>query len=392
MISSDRFYSLFSGLLLSTVLAAHAETPSISSTTQPDRDFRLFIGMNVEVSKDDQHSMVEGYIRNRVRTDGFPDLIALRNVDGMRFTYAPKLSRNPLKINGVTTKKIASTARAARDAMRNQQSLQDFQTHQAFIMQRELNQFVADATSDGPADDELLQAQIAQKQDEIADFDRAADRITDPQVWSDNVQKKEGSLESGAPSALLITAEISAPTRITDAYLVGVVRYRTEESVGNDILFFDRIPVLDPKPRKIEIIKEGLPGEFEVLDVQVHIYRNGQELVTDRSPKQFALTRDEALEYLALARVGAHPAENLPPEPAWALAPAELFASNQPEKFDYPLTVKIDSTGQVIAIDETTIAPESVKSVVEDMFFLPALEEGVPVAGVAHINLQDFFH
>lgn len=380
----------FAGLLALTLSTAGAQ-PSVSSRPAPDRDYRLFVGLNLEVGQNKEYAVIEGYVNNRIRTHLSPDLVSLRSVDDMRFTYTPKLSRNPIEVKNLSATQIASTANAALDAMRNQQALQDFQSHQASMMLRELDQFVSDAESGGGVDQELLQQQIAQRQSEITNFSSAIDKITDQQALTERMANPGRAGEEGVPSALLITAKVTSPTPVADAYIIGIARVSTEESVGNDVVFFDRVARLDQKPRDIRIVKEGLPGKFKVLDVKIHIYRNGQELVTDLSEKQFALTRDEALEYLALERVANNRGKSLAPEPAWSLAPAELFGSAKADDFDYPLTVAVDAQGKVTEIDPDIIVPENIAAIVNALPFFPGLEDGVAVASTAQVNLASFF-
>ena len=81
----------------------------------------------------------------------------------------------------------------------------------------------------------------------------------------------------------------------------------------------------------------------------------------------------------------------MPAEPAWSLAPAELLASEQPNEFDFPLTVHVDAKGHVTRVDESTIVPGQISQIVGDLMFFPATENGAAIASVAQINLRDFF-
>lgn len=378
--------------LLSLSINASAASKSVDSQTAPERDYRLFVGLNVEVSKDDQYSLIEGYVRNRVRTDAFPGLIALRNVDDMRFTHAPKLSRNPLEIANVRTKKIASTAKAALKAMRNQQALSDYRDREVSALQGQLrNALSPEMGADGApvaAQGDEVNQEALDAQSALSEFDDLTSGMINDTDYADGIIRGK----SDSPlTALLITAEITSPTLVTDAYLVGVARISTEESVGQDVIFFERIARLDQKPRQIKVVKEGLPGEFEVLDVKIHIYRNGEELVTDRSEKQFALTRDEVFEYLTLERTSKNRGKSLAPEPAWSLAPPELFASAKPDAYDFPITVEVDETGHVTKIDPTIVVPANVAALVTDLPFFPGLENGIAVSATTQVNLASFF-
>lgn len=375
--------------LLSLSINASAKEKSVSSQATPEREYRLFVGLNVEVSKNDQFSLIEGYANNRVRTNSSPNLVSLRKLDDMRFTYTPKLSRNSLIIKNLSTKKIAGTANAARKAMRNQQALQGFETDRTAALQKEFNQRAADAAAD-PENQQLVSAAI-ESESALNDFKGVGAKMSDQSIAVENMTSREKIMNGEASPALLITASVTSTTPVTDAYLVGVAQISTEESVGQDVIFFDHIARLDQKPRQIKVVKEGLPRKFKVLDVKLHIYRNGQELVTDKSEKQFALTRDEAFEYLALERVSKNRGKSLAPEPAWSLAPAELFSSARADDFDFPMTVQVDETGKVTQIDPTIIVPDNVAALVTELPFFPGLEDGVAVASTARVNLASFF-
>ncbi|GAB5558371.1 MAG: hypothetical protein SynsKO_00180 [Synoicihabitans sp.] len=387
-LSPFRFSAISLLGLLAGSFAFCAGPPSISSQPEPERDYRLFVGLDVEVSHDEHYSVIEGYVNNRVRTALASQLVSLRHVDDFRFIYAPKLSRHALIIENLKAEKIASTAKAARDALRNQQALQGFQAERSSQLQNEINQ-LAQNTVD--TESQEFQAQMMELETAQGNFADMGSKMTDQGTLVEDMDRRRSSKEPNTPKALLITAKVTSPIEISDAYLIGVARISTEESVGNDVIFFDRIGRLGPKSRKIDVIKEGLPGEFKVLDVKIHIYRNGQELVTDKSEKQFALTREEAFEYLVLDRTSKNRGKSLGAEPVWALAPAELFSSTKAEAYDFPMTVEVDENGKVTGIDPATILPENVAALVTDLPFFPGLEDGIAVATTARVNLANFF-
>ena len=195
----------------------------------------------------------------------------------------------------------------------------------------------------------------------------------------------------GEHDALIIKTSISSPHAVADAYVVGIVRIKTREDGPSDVVFFQEIGSLGPTAKKLHIRKDNMPTGFELVDIDLHVYREGQELVSNQSPKQFALTRDEALEYLALERVSGNRGMTLPAKPAWSLAPSALLASERPGDFDFPLTVHVDAKGHVIKIDETSIVPGQIGEIINDLMFMPAIENGVAVSSQAQVNLRDFF-
>ncbi len=375
-------------VLLAGVALANSP-PTVNSQPSVERGYRLYVGLDVEVSQENNYALVEGYVNNRVRTDLSTGLTSLRHIDNMRFTYKPKLSRKPLTVKNVQTDQIADTRNAALKAMRDQMSLAEFRDGQMARLESDLRS----ASAGGQFDDsgELIiepdTAAISDAMTAMSDFDTLTNKITNETDFSDQMERTDGE----SPTALLITAELSSPNRINDAYIIGRARISTEESASQDVLFFDRVGRLDQKPKRIKVIKQGLPVDFEVIDVQIHVYRNGQELATNQSSKQIPLTRAEALQYLALQQMDDYPHQDRAPEPAWSLAPPDLLSAESTHALDYPLTVNVDASGQVTGVAKETIAPTHVTEIVQDLLFFPALDQGQPVAGVAHINLKDFF-
>ena len=51
----------------------------------------------------------------------------------------------------------------------------------------------------------------------------------------------------------------------------------------------------------------------------------------------------------------------------------------------------VDAKGHVIKIDETSIVPGQIGEIINDLMFMPAIENGVAVSSQAQVNLRDFF-
>lgn len=372
-------------------LQAADQVLSAEPVANTGTEYRLFVGLDVEVGQDEEYTLVEGYVNNRVHTDGSDGLVSLRNVDDVRFTHKTKLSRNPLTVANLHAEQIAANVHAARDAMRNQQSLNDFRDQMTAALTNDMVTAGAPVIGDDGVPMVNLSADSTgatlAAQGAVADFESTISNMTNDSVYSDPII----GLNNDKSTAMLITAEISSPTHIDDAYIVGVATISTNESPEEQVIFFNRIGALDQKPRRVRIIKQGLPAEFKVRDVKIHVYRNGQELVSNQSSKQFALTREQVHEYLTLERVSQNRGKSMDPEPAWSLAPAELFGSAKEKAFDYPLTVHVDEHGKVTGIDPNKFVPEKVVNVAMELPFYPGLENGKAIASTALVNLASFF-
>ena len=376
--------------LASASLAA-VKTHSVNSQPTPERDIRLFVGIDIKALWQDEFATVTDYTNQRARLDA-PSRPALptSRLERVQFIHATKLSSNPLEFSEVETEFAKGTAKDLGEWMRRQSALQSYADDQVNI----LNQGVA-ASAGKPSGEQV------QPDGSVVDFgDPTGDAVQNLNNFTTNFGDltnpgaRAGDSDDwneGEHDALIIKTSISSPHAVADAYVVGIVRIKTREDGPSDVVFFQEIGSLGPTAKKLHIRKDNMSTGFELVDIDLHVYREGQELVSNQSPKQFALTRDEALEYLALERVSGNRGMTLPAKPAWSLAPSALLASERPGDFDFPLTVHVDAKGHVIKIDETSIVPGQIGEIINDLMFMPAIENGVAVSSQAQVNLRDFF-
>ena len=376
--------------LASASLAA-VKTHSVNSQPTPERDIRLFVGIDIKALWQDEFATVTDYTNQRARLDA-PSRPALptSRLERVQFIHATKLSSNPLEFSEVETEFAKGTAKDLGEWMRRQSALQSYADDQVNI----LNQGVA-ASAGKPSGEQV------QPDGSVVDFgDPTGDAVQNLNNFTTNFGDltnpgaRAGDSDDwneGEHDALIIKTSISSPHAVADAYVVGIVRIKTREGGPSDVVFFQEIGSLGPTAKKLHIRKDNMSTGFELVVIDLHVYREGQELVSNQSPKQFALTRDEALEYLALERVSGNRGMTLPAKPAWSLAPSALLASERPGDFDFPLTVHVDAKGHVIKIDETSIVPGRIGEIINDLMFMPAIENGVAVSSQAQVNLRDFF-
>lgn len=373
-------------------LNALAEPRSIHSQSSPQRDFRLFVGVDLKVLNEGEMHEISDFDKRRAILAG-PEKkqIADRDLGSIQFIPTTKLGRQPLTIADLDVRRGYSTSQDKKmDSMISQNNLQTYS--QDRLQQLELS--VISAAAFGPSgpieapDGTVVDVtDVRDTTNAFQDFQNQNAITSDDEFFS----QKDGQNDPEKFNAIIITAQVSSPVPVADTYAVCIARIRTDESRSRDVIIFHEIGELTPEPRTIDIQKPGLPPGFEVLEVDVHVFCEGQELASDQSDKQFALTRDEAIEYLVLERISTHRGQTLPAEPAWALAPPALLGSADPEAFNLPLTVHVDERGRVTKIDESTIAPAHIAEIVSDLFFLPAIREGTAVPATTQVNLSTFF-
>ena len=385
----------FAGLVATAALLA-AKTPqrTVESRTSPDREYRLFVGVDIKVLQGSGFGTVTDFTDSHFQIDGAKDSrIDMRNAGRVRFEPTTKVGRDPIQISDMTTTRAFSARNDPRRQWASRQmQVQAYQQDQLADQVRILSNAAqysgtGMATNDGDGNT-FYNPTIDRADRQLAAFKAETAAREDNQFYEQRGQ--EAQANSGQEDALIVEAMMASPTPIVDTYVVGIARVQ-KDGVQNDIIFFDTLGNLGPEPRKVKVRKDGLPAELEVLDVSLHVFREGQELVSDQSEKQFALTREEALEYLTLAHTSSHRGQSLAAQPVWSLAPAALIGAQNPSLFDYPLTVKVDDRGRVTGIDKNAILPDPIRAIVEDIVFLPALANGVAVASETSFNLRDFF-
>jgi len=76
----------------------------------------------------------------------------------------------------------------------------------------------------------------------------------------------------------------------------------------------------------------------------------------------------------------------------WPLAPEVLHAATNFREFDFPVTVKISASGELLSIEgNELILPEFVRRTAQQLILLPALGSGQPSASILTFNPADFF-
>ncbi|MDB4384795.1 hypothetical protein N9Z12_01965 [Opitutaceae bacterium] len=184
---------------------------------------------------------------------------------------------------------------------------------------------------------------------------------------------------------------IRLPTPIANAYVFISIRVEREGKIS-DTSFYRHLSNIGPKPRKVRFNRDGFPPGFEIKGTKVYLFSYGEEIATNLSEKRYQLTYEEAREFLHLSHMGENRRETVPAKPAWSLAPKPLLASKDHQAFDFPLTINLDAEGKVLAFSEDgSIVPEHVRQLIEELTFIPALENGTPVASSLVINPADFY-
>jgi hypothetical protein len=201
----------------------------------------------------------------------------------------------------------------------------------------------------------------------------------------------------GMFDAMDVAFEVSSEKPLDNPYVLIVVQYRATGAkpgqVGNWIYARSLQPI-GREARKVHIAQGGFPPGFELQGLQVHLYNRGEEIATDIAPKRVALTRDEAFQYVMIEYVNSHKGATLPATPAMGRLPGDWPARVAGGQFKETYYISVAKDGKPTAVFSDKSCSQKVEdpylqSVVKDIRFKPALEQGKPVDGIASVKFAD---
>jgi hypothetical protein len=202
----------------------------------------------------------------------------------------------------------------------------------------------------------------------------------------------ESDMKQELFDAVEVHFELSSSFYLTKPYVVVMTRFHTRDDrpgVARNAVFAKALEPIGSKPEKIDLLHGGFPLGFEIEELQVHVYNDGQEVPTEIAQKRVPLTRDEAFEYLKIDYFRGHKHETVLASPAVGRpAPVDIERLG-PKRLAATFYVKVDKDGRPLGtyIDEDCTQPADpmVAGFAGEIRFFPALDEGKPVAGVAHL-------
>lgn len=195
--------------------------------------------------------------------------------------------------------------------------------------------------------------------------------------------------------ALDVSFKISSARTLEHPYIVVVGRYHENGAPQGSVrnwIYAKAIDRIDSKTRVVSFLAGGLTPRFQLKTFEVHLYNDGGEVATNLSSNRVALTRDEAFEYVKMEYVGTHKGATLPAAPAMGHLPSDLPARLAQGQLSQALYVRVskDGIGGEAFLDEQCshkVEDPYVESVVRDIRFNPALQNGQPVDGIAVLRL-----
>ncbi len=384
---------LFGAIALISLPAA---TPvSVSSQSAPERDHHLFVGINLSYAEGTKMLKVDKLQGNSAVLDTpNRERRELARDPGLQWKRSTKVSSNFVNIDGLSLREAYIRPRQeVRERLTEQMEMQNYAAYAVDMAEARMREGSVLLTRDVISGGDSVSGTTAASSGEGEDLSILDEALSMQDSLSDaGLMGGVGeSADRQAVNAIEINFEISTPQPIADAHVFGTAIVRSKDGF-TDIVFHQAVGEIGQSPKRITIEQHGLPPDFEIKQSTIHVFSQGEEFATTHSEKHYELTSGEAKEFATLEHTSDHRRKDSPAKPSWSLAPIDLHATTSPDTFDYLVTVKISDSGKLESIEsKNQILPDHVEAIVRQIVFLPAVENGQPVASTLTFNPVDFF-
>lgn len=235
------------------------------------------------------------------------------------------------------------------------------------------------------------------QQGQAEDVSRRAQSMNAMDVFSSvsTSNRMTDEIAAEAFDALRVTFNIAAPRPLRTPYVVIFMKFLAQKDrpdTSNVWIYAEKLPDLDEHPRSVTIFRGGFPPGYQIDSYHLHFYEGYAEIATNISRKVVALTTDEAFQYSVIQHITANRSRTQAPAKASFFWPADLSSRFLPDKLSRTLYVKVTKTGHATGIYEDDacrqpVADAEIAALAPELHFLPALDNGKPVEGVAAVKL-----
>ena len=388
--------SMKSGAALLAAALLSAVVPSLRAAEGPaaePKPYTLFVGVDLAVQQDGTFHPVVGATGRGllVESGGQNKEVASDQAGNLRISRGVKLSTATATIANVRTESVD------REAARAQ--LEAFQS------------YVAMATVAGDAYDRAAGEVIEAGTHNWPVSDRDPDRATK----TTNIVPALNAFEAALPGTshdldiagsifatnmttrstptVQISFDLSAPQPLENAYLVVVAEYAAAGGSGSVArqVSARSLGRLDATPRAVTLEHPAAAPGYTFKRFYVGLFADGQEVATNLSNDRLALTEDQAYQFFVASYLVAHKDQTRPPAPMLMTSRADLRRRAGAVPLHADIYAKVDKNGALLALSSDAAGSVQVSAPVaaalQKVRFAPALDKGVPVAGLVKFDL-----
>ena len=359
----------------------------------------LFVGTDLAINQDGEYHNVVGASKDSLQIARNKKLEVVRVSQGtdVRINRGVKLSNLSATIGNVKTESVdRMSARAHLEAMKSSMLL----AGEASMTGDRLHGGVMVASAAGVDPNSPVRGAA------ISAAAIEANKVAATNAYTGALPGLD-SLESTANTQLMqdlgrsdsaeveLTFDVSSPTPVENAYIVVVANYGSADRPGKNaqqisVKNFDQV---GPQPQSVKMSHatsvNGLP--FEKFDIG--LYANGVEVATNLSAKRVPLTRDEAYQFFLIEYLTKHKGETRSPAPVLMTSRSEFRRELGQAEMDEVIYAKVDKSGSTLSISPDKAGskklPAPLEVALQDVRFMPALENGTPVDGQLKLKVAD---
>jgi hypothetical protein len=373
----------FGAALFGTITRLHAAE---TAAGEAPKDHVIFVGLTLELESPNARGDLIALTRSGVAlatAEGRTE-VPLRNIHSVSLRRRPQLTNTVVEVANVrgerTFTPAANPNRLAMEQVSDMQFMQEQRIGAATINARDSEMIIANS-------DLARQIKDQTRQQANIDLENAV-FSTSGAMFSAGATVHDADPGGAAGKSDAYDVQFTASSRrpVENAYAVLLLSVSTPDAphTPRPHVRFRALPPLAPEPREFNIVCPGLPLGYTVHSYEVHFYAGAEELATTQSEKAVQVTRAEAFQYLLIGYLMEHKQADRPPQIVAALLPDDVARRVPEAARTRSAEVHVTAEGRVARVvlddEEPRSADASVRSLLEDAFFFPALKQGQPVA------------
>lgn len=194
--------------------------------------------------------------------------------------------------------------------------------------------------------------------------------------------------------AIQITFEVTPDKDLVRPYFVVVAQYREHgaKTTGTHKWIYTRPigPLAGRTSRRMFVYQGGFPPGYELASYNLHVYDQGQELVTNVSRKRVELTADEVCDFRVIEYVGANKGQTVPAA-LIATSVADGLREQMRSLSQKGLYVRVTKEGRVKglfhdAAGKRPFEDKQLGSAIKALRFMPSLQAGRPIDAAVRLE------
>lgn len=387
------------GRVLLALLSLTLVSPLRPADNPSPKDHSLFVGLDVSVARKGKFYRVIGAKKNalQIMVDRQVVTVPLAEAKDLRLDRGVKLSNLSASVTNLHGATGASQLQAFAEtqAMSSSMFIQDMQEDKRDKVLGEavwapvLIQKTDGTATPSNAAEQVSQRVLAQLPELTNNINRSA------QIGNDMITGRSGPEGGLSDTGFVVSFEAAAPTTLEQCHVAVIADYTLpgDSNVTFSSVTLEPLGTLGPAMRKFSCEVRRFPPGAQLQGYRLALYSRGQEIATNLSTRRTDITRGEAVLYLTMDHLTKHPGETLPPVPVLMVPRAEFVSRLGSAPLDQVIYARVGKDGKIIRLSTDATGavhlPSELSSSVDQIAFVPALEKGKPVEGVARFRLAD---